>query len=61
MEKEKDQMFPGRGAGSVWSYEKNGGEDGIRTHGTGFPVHQISNLALSTTQPPLRLKEKLSE
>ena len=31
-----------------------GGEGGIRTPGTGFPAHQISNLAHSATLPPLR-------
>ncbi len=32
----------------------NGGEGGIRTLGTGYPVRQISNLVPSTTRPPLR-------
>src|ERR1700688_918622 len=31
-----------------------GGEGGIRTLGTGYPVRQISNLVPSTTRPPLR-------
>ena len=33
----------------------DGGEGGIRTLGTGYPVRQISNLVPSTTRPPLRL------
>ena len=32
----------------------DGGEGGIRTLGTGYPVRQISNLVPSTTRPPLR-------
>jgi hypothetical protein len=32
-----------------------GGEGGIRTLGTGYPVRQISNLVPSTTRPPLRV------
>ena len=31
------------------------GEDGIRTHGTLKNIRQISNLKLSTTQPPLQV------
>src|SRR5260370_33699723 len=31
-----------------------GGEGGIRTLGTRYPVRQISNLVPSTTRPPLR-------
>jgi hypothetical protein len=34
--------------------EDFGGEGGIRTLGTGYPVRQISNLVPSTTRPPLR-------
>ena len=34
-----------------------GGEGGIRTLGTGYPVRQISNLVPSTTRPPLRVEE----
>src|SRR5580698_2394557 len=34
-----------------------GGEGGIRTLGTGYPVRQISNLVPSTTRPPLRAQE----
>ena len=33
-----------------------GGEGGIRTLGTGYPVRQISNLVPSTTRPPLRAR-----
>jgi hypothetical protein len=36
------------------SPDKTGGEGGIRTLGTGYPVRQISNLVPSTTRPPLR-------
>jgi hypothetical protein len=36
------------------SYKLCGGEGGIRTLGTGYPVRQISNLVPSTTRPPLR-------
>src|SRR5713101_6363536 len=39
--------------------EIGGGEGGIRTLGTGYPVRQISNLVPSTTRPPLR-SQKLS-
>src|SRR5271166_5113612 len=35
-------------------YRLCGGEGGIRTLGTGYPVRQISNLVPSTTRPPLR-------
>ena len=35
-----------------------GGEGGIRTLGTGYPVRQISNLVPSTTRPPLRTSKK---
>ena len=35
-----------------------GGEGGIRTLGTGYPVRQISNLVPSTTRPPLRVEER---
>ena len=31
-----------------------GGEDGIRTRGTGYPVRQFSKLVVSATHPPLR-------
>ena len=37
---------------------KTGGEGGIRTLGTGYPVRQISNLVPSTTRPPLRARER---
>jgi hypothetical protein len=37
---------------------KTGGEGGIRTLGTGYPVRQISNLVPSTTRPPLRGLER---
>lgn len=34
------------------------GEEGIRTLGTPFEIHMISNHALSTTQAPLRIMQK---
>src|SRR5579872_1307069 len=37
-------------------YRLVGGEGGIRTLGTGYPVRQISNLVPSTTRPPLRAR-----
>jgi hypothetical protein len=36
-----------------------GGEGGIRTLGTGYPVRQISNLVPSTTRPPLRVTKPM--
>src|SRR5208282_4802482 len=39
-------------------YRLCGGEGGIRTLGTGYPVRQISNLVPSTTRPPLRVEER---
>ena len=39
-------------------YRLCGGEGGIRTLGTGYPVRQISNLVPSTTRPPLRASVK---
>src|SRR5208337_2916610 len=39
-------------------YRLCGGEGGIRTLGTGYPVRQISNLVPSTTRPPLRARDR---
>ncbi len=39
------------------STEKYGGEGGIRTLGTGYPVRRLSKPVHSTTLPPLRSRK----
>ena len=42
----------------IKSGHKNGGEGGIRTPGTGYPVRRFSKPLPSATQPPLRVEER---
>ena len=44
----------GFGFGLTYFVCSFGGEDGIRTRGTGYPVRQFSKLVVSATHPPLR-------
>ena len=45
---------PGALTGLRYTPKYYGGERGIRTPGTGYPVRQFSKLVVSATHPPLR-------